>query len=140
MRAAFGKAISPASGTSSPRISLNSVVFPIPLRPTSPTLAPTGSDTLAESKKRRFQALNTRLSIWSIGKGRRRVRKRLREGEGAVPYRGKPTIAREDVGIRVQNACERPLAIRNPSVEDRSSLKPPVRAEERSSLGASSQD
>ena len=63
MRAALGSAISPPSGDSSPRISLNSVDLPMPLRPTRPTLAPTGSDTLAESKKRRFQALKTRLSI-----------------------------------------------------------------------------
>src|ERR1700730_3531199 len=97
MRAAFGKAISPASGTSSPRISLNSVVFPTPLRPIRPTLAPTGTDTLAESKKRRFQALNTRLSIWSMGKGAPKVKETVAGGRGAVPYRREPTIAREDV-------------------------------------------
>src|SRR5450759_2628101 len=99
MRAAFGKEISPPSGTSSPRISLNSVVLPIPLRPTRPTLAPIGNDTLAESKKRRFQALKTRLSILSMGTGRRGCRNGLGEGEGAVPYRTGVLIASEDVDL-----------------------------------------
>ena len=68
IRAAFGRLISPPSGVSSPRISLNRVDLPTPLRPTSPTLAPDGSETVAESKKRRPQPLNTRLSIWSMSR------------------------------------------------------------------------
>ena len=39
----FGQPISPPPATSSPRISLNSVDLPTPLRPTRPTLAPYGN-------------------------------------------------------------------------------------------------
>src|SRR6266496_5642726 len=66
MRANFGRLISPPSGCRCPRINLNSVDLPTPLRPTRPTLAPTGSDTEAPSKNFRPQPLNTRLSIWSM--------------------------------------------------------------------------
>src|ERR1044072_4362568 len=66
MRAALGRLISPESACSSPRMILNSVDLPTPLRPTSPTLAPTGSDTDAPSKNFRPQPLKTRLSIWSM--------------------------------------------------------------------------
>src|SRR5947209_15390840 len=66
MRASFGNEISPPSGCNSPRIRRNRVDLPTPLRPTSPTLAPTGSDTEAWSKNLRPQPLNTRLSIWSM--------------------------------------------------------------------------
>ena len=44
----FGSRISPPSGTRSPRIILNSVDLPTPLRPTRPTLVPAGIATLAE--------------------------------------------------------------------------------------------
>ena len=42
IRAPRGTEISPVSSVSSPRISRNSVVLPVPLRPTSPTLCPSG--------------------------------------------------------------------------------------------------
>ena len=42
MRARLGRVISPPSSASSPRISRKSVVLPVPLRPTMPTLCPSG--------------------------------------------------------------------------------------------------
>jgi hypothetical protein len=44
-------------------ISLNSVDLPTPLRPTSPTFEPGGSETPAFSKKRRPQASKVRSLI-----------------------------------------------------------------------------
>ena len=52
IRARFGTSISPASSGSSPRISRNSVVLPLPLRPTKPTLWPPGISTEASSNRR----------------------------------------------------------------------------------------
>src|SRR6185295_1109150 len=112
MRAAFGRLISPPSGVRSPRISRNSVDLPTPLRPTRPTLAPTGSDTDAPSKNFRPQPLNTRLSIWSMGLrrdpawkeggiyrlGGRKARKMLRCNK--LMRRRKPTLRRPLVVAR----------------------------------------
>ena len=50
IRARFGTSISPASSASSPRISRNSVVLPLPFRPTNPTLCPAGISAEASSK------------------------------------------------------------------------------------------
>ena len=77
-RAPRGSPISPPSACSSPRISLNSVDFPTPFRPTSPTFARAGSVAVARSKNRRPQALNTRLSICNMANRSNRL--------GAVPY------------------------------------------------------
>ena len=50
IRARFGTSISPPSSASSPRISRKSVVLPVPLRPTKPTLCPAGITVEASSK------------------------------------------------------------------------------------------
>src|SRR5438874_12036738 len=94
MRAALGRLISPPSGCSSPRMSLNRVDLPTPLRPTSPTLAPTGSDTDAPSKNRRPQPLKMRLSIWSMGLGA------VRRGRKGAAYRVGSPKAREIVAAQ----------------------------------------
>ncbi len=50
MRARRGTSISPPSSAISPRISRKSVVLPLPLRPTNPTLCPAGISAEASSK------------------------------------------------------------------------------------------
>ncbi|MNJ78370.1 hypothetical protein D3C77_761080 [compost metagenome] len=57
MRAVLGREISSPLAASSPRISLNSVDLPMPLRPTRPTLDPGGRLTEASSRNSRPQAL-----------------------------------------------------------------------------------
>ena len=51
IRAPFGTVIDPVSRDNSPRITRNSVVFPVPFRPTSPTLCPVGIVAVAFSTK-----------------------------------------------------------------------------------------
>src|ERR1700761_4545736 len=71
-RAVRGISMLPPSGCNSPRISLNRVDLPTPLRPARPTLAVGGIATLAWSKKRRPQALKTRPSICSMDQASQR--------------------------------------------------------------------
>ena len=54
MRALRGSVMEPDSDGSSPRISLNRVDLPTPLRPTMPTLWPSGIATEASSSSRRL--------------------------------------------------------------------------------------
>ncbi len=53
IRVFFGRLIEPVSPASSPVMALNSVVLPVPLRPTSPALVPAGRVSEAWSMSRR---------------------------------------------------------------------------------------
>src|SRR5690606_24020777 len=68
MRAVFGSETSSPLPASSPRMILNRVDLPMPLRPTRPTLAPGGRLTEASSRNWRPHALKVRLVIWSMGR------------------------------------------------------------------------
>jgi len=67
IRVAFGRRILPLSDDSSPWMSLNSVVLPVPLRPTKPTLARAGTLALAPSKRVRPAMRKVRSEIVSMG-------------------------------------------------------------------------
>ena len=53
MRVFFGRPIEPVSDARSPVMARNSVVLPVPLRPTSPALVPAGKVSEAWSRSRR---------------------------------------------------------------------------------------
>ena len=121
MRAALGTSMSPLPAESWPRISLNSVDFPAPLRPTRPTLAPTGKVTVAWSKKRRPQASKTRswmrsMRAVSIRQAGRYAQRRLGGRDGP---RYKPASPQIKSSVSAKRMTDRTFSILKPDATAR---------------------
>ena len=83
MRAFFGTLAEPASEMRSPRISFKSVDLPVPLRPTRPTLWPSGREAEAPSSRSLPPIRKVRLLICNM---ERRSSGRMRTGEPTLSH------------------------------------------------------
>ena len=106
MRVFFGRLIEPVSDGKSPVMALNSVVLPVPLRPTRPALVPAGKVSEAWSRSRRPAMRSERslmISMAGLLHGRSALRKALR---ARWPHKsGKRRARRHCRGLLIRETC-----------------------------------
>ena len=135
MRQRGGISTSPCSAETSPVITPNSVVLPVPLRPTRPTRAPAGMLAPVDSSSARPPMRTVRSAMTSMGSAlwpsRRRDAIPRMVGQGSTPPRlpgeSAPAISRALTSVLPDSSGEGKIRWRS-SVPFRSSSPTPPRA------------